>query len=156
MVQQGWLLHNLNLFQPINNNELKSRFTMVMVCFLLLSGCQLENNERIESFIVENLSSQSEIDFSEIDWFEWDKLIIVSPYTDLKTLSKGIGVDFGNIENHAIQNVDFYNLLVFVNKEKSVEICESKNLFSPQNKLLHKEELSFSRQRDGTLLLTTK
>lgn len=136
--------------------KMNYRHYHILFLAVLLNGCQLKNDEKISNYIQEKAIDQLEIDLSKVDWIEWQSIIIIDPYTNIKSLSNRIGVDLSNIETHAIQDVDFYNLIVFVNDGSSVAICESEILFSPTNELLKRDNLIFRKENDDVFKLVSE
>ncbi len=79
-------------------------------------SCNQHNKLESDNFLEDSirkqvLSGQQTLNLKEIAEFKWDSLIILTPYSDPKTLSEQLKVDFSNVEHAGIQFRDDINLI---------------------------------------------
>ena len=121
----------------------------LLVLFITLNGCQLQHNQDLYDVICAKAKQGDTVDLRELSSFHWDALIVVEPYTQIENLALKTNTDLSNIKYNRIESVDSYNLLVFLDKGRSVEICQSILFFSPTNRILKRDELLFLKSNDN-------
>lgn len=97
--------------------------------FLLIFACKSSNNhdnliqDRLVSLLENSLQNECSFVF-EIDTitnFEWDKFIIILPYTRLNALGKELKVDLNELVHTGIESSDNYYLLVFLKNDSIIK-----------------------------------
>ena len=101
----------------------------MIFCFGLLLSCDQGDNVGsdivLEDLIKENvLSGQSILDLDSITKFEWDSVIILTPYTNPKDISGHFNIDLAKIEATNIEHRDDINVLIFVDDGNPVTMVE--------------------------------
>lgn len=85
---------------------------------------QLRSNRTLTHAIIDQIISQQSIDFSKIENLDADYILIAAPYTKLNTLQCKLKIDLSNIRNNGINQLDHFNLVVFIKNGQSVWISE--------------------------------
>lgn len=101
--------------------------TLLICFFLIISSCERHRLSEMESKINMFLSEQEEnIPFEfvldTISSFEWDELLIVSPYTDLERIEE---YDLSRFPN-TIKSHDSFTFFGFLNNKKGVKWMDLK------------------------------
>ncbi len=116
---------------------------------------QLKNDvfltEKIESVLK---SDNGKIDFSQLNDFEWDNLIILGPYSTIEEIGEKLNLNLKNISKNGIRYSDYCDLIVFLKNNKSVKIVELKKAMQPIRTIINKEKSLFVTDSDGILKLT--
>lgn len=99
-----------------------------------------------KEFILEKDS----VHLSKLTEFDWDSIITLGPYSNIKAIEKELNIDLSNIRFNGIRHTDFYSLLVFLNKNKCVKIVELKTTrLNYQSRILKRENSVFIKNAKG-------
>jgi hypothetical protein len=107
----------------------------------------------IEAKIKDN---PEKISLSNIEDLDYDKLLILEPYSNIEKTEKSLNVDLSNISENNIHSLDDINLLVFLKNNKSIKISELSRLngdFGEYKILTNKEDANFEKNEKGILTL---
>lgn len=127
---------------------MKNILTVLFTSIFILS-CTL-NDKSIESKISAEVQNTSELNLSIYNDFDWDALIILSPYTTIEKIEKQKEIDLSNVSN-SIERLDHINLLVFLKKGKAVKYSELKRSiinFDTSKEIIKKENANFKLTSD--------
>lgn len=127
------------------------KYSLIIISLLELTSCQysyqLKSDQELTNRIVEEVRKNPDsINLSEISDFKWDHLLILEPYSRITETGIKLNLDLSNIDDHSIRQIDHYNLLVFINENKSVMIVElprSEGDFKTTKKLIPKVKSKF-------------
>ncbi|TKC08281.1 hypothetical protein FA048_14085 [Pedobacter polaris] len=102
---------------------------LLLALILTLSYCnytsQLTTDEGLTKIIEAKINSNpKEIDLSTIDDFDYDKLLILEPYSSIGQIEDELHIHLSNINENKIKLSDGINLLVFLKNDKSIKISE--------------------------------
>lgn len=104
------------------------RTNLIMLIGLLLSCGQADNlgsDKVLEDLIKEKvLSGQPILDLDSIARFDWDSIIILTPYANPEDVSQRFKIDLSKIGRTNIQHRDDINVLIFVNDGQPVTVIE--------------------------------
>lgn len=128
------------------------------IIILVLTSCQYSNQLKNDKHLTDRIekelkSSNREIDFSQFDDFDWDKLIILRPYSTIENVEKELNLNLRNIRQNGIEFSDSFSLIVFLKDNKSIKIVELKKVMSPTKTIITKKESQFITDNDGILKL---
>ncbi|WP_157243302.1 hypothetical protein [Olleya marilimosa] len=115
----------------------------------------MESDETLVNKIESELKSDK-LDFSELNDFEWDKLLILEPYSMIKPIGDSLKLDLKNISENQIGFRESINVLVFIKNGKSIKIAEilRKNIeFEQLNSFIKKNDAQFFRTENGNFKL---
>ena len=127
------------------------------IIFLALFSCQYFNslssdnalNEKIET----KFKSDSEIiDLTELNSFQWNKLLILGPYSIIDNIEKEMNLDLENIRENGIEFSDSKHLLIFIKDGKSIKISEvSRSIgdFTNLAQVIKKDRAKFIKTENG-------
>lgn len=112
----------------MDNKQLSLRiFFIIMsigaIVFMTYNGfyrIDLPPNESLSQEIRSLIGEEDVIDFRNIKSFEWDRMVIVRPYSDIKKIMKRERIDYIKI-NTSIETHDDINLIIFVKNNKIVQ-----------------------------------
>ncbi|WP_297518418.1 hypothetical protein [Flavobacterium sp.] len=99
---------------------MKNIFITISVFFLV--SCNYISKE-IESKILRDFDVKREMNFSNLNNFEWDELLILTPYTKISDVEKKYGLDLSKIIT-SIESNDQINTIVFLKNKKGIEYVE--------------------------------
>lgn len=127
------------------------------IIFLALFSCEYLNPLYSDNTLTEKIESELKsdleiIDLSKLNSFEWDKLLILGPYSDIETVEQELNLDLENIRENGIKYSDSINLLIFLRDGKSVRISEvSRGIgdFKNLNQIIEKDKAKFLKMENG-------
>ena len=118
---------------------------------------QLNSDKDLTKIIEAKIKDNPEkISLSNIEDLEYDKLLILEPYSNIEKTEKSLNVDLSNISQNNIHSLDDINLLVFLKNNKSIKISELSRLngdFGDYKILINKEDANFEKNEKGSLTL---
>lgn len=131
------------------------------VCLFLCGSCQqteqMYSDRELTQVLEKKFGTNSDaVDLTGIDYFEWDQLVILPPYSDVRELGKELDLNFKIINQNFIKLSDSYNLLVFIKDKKVVKIAELLRYyadFSDENQLIKKADTRFIQAQDSKLYI---
>jgi len=94
-------------------------------------------------------------DLTKLDYFKWDSVIILAPYSNIESIEEKLNLDLENIRNNKIHSYDNINLMVFLEKGKSVKISElsrSVGDFENLEQIIERDKTIFSFADDGKII----
>ena len=103
----------------------------------------------VQDSILRHLEVDNEFDFAKSLDFEWDKFVVLSPYTTCVEANKIIDQQYFNCSSSLsfpLESSDSFSLMVFLNNGKVVrqeEIARSMD-FEPTNKIINKDSAKFN------------
>lgn len=121
---------------------MKRIFALLFVCLL---ACCASNQESMESLISKEIENTKGLNLSVYNEFDWDSLIILSPYTSLDLVEKQFYLDLSNVSN-SIEMLDSINLIIFLQNNKAVKYVElSRNIadFDSNHEIIDKKNAQF-------------
>ena len=129
------------------------------IILISLVSCQYSFQLKNDVFLTEKIESllksdNGKINFSQLNDFEWDNLIILGPYSTMEEIGEKLNLNLKNISNNGIRYSDYYHLIVFLKNNKSVKIVELKKAMQPIRTIINKEKSLFVTDSDGILKLT--
>jgi hypothetical protein len=118
---------------------------------------QLNSDKDLTKIIEAKIKDNPEkISLSNIEDLDYDKLLILEPYSNIEKTEKSLNVDLSNISENNIHSLDDINLLVFLKNNKSIKISELSRLngdFGDYKILINKEDANFEKNEKGILTL---
>ena len=118
---------------------------------------QLNSDKDLTKIIEAKIKDNPEkISLSNIEDLDYDKLLILEPYSNIEKTEKSLNVDLSNISQNNIHSLDDINLLVFLKNNKSIKISELSRLngdFGDYKILINKEDANFEKNEKGILTL---
>ena len=118
---------------------------------------QLNSDKDLTKIIEAKIKDNPEkISLSNIEDLDYDKLLILEPYSNIEKTEKSLNVDLSNISENNIHSIDDINLLVFLKNNKSIKISELSRLngdFGDYKILINKEDANFEKNEKGILTL---
>ncbi|MDO5510766.1 MAG: hypothetical protein Q4F57_08720 [Weeksellaceae bacterium] len=99
----------------------------------------------MESLISKEIENTKGLNLSVYNEFDWDSLIILSPYTSLDLVEKQFYLDLSNVSN-SIEMLDSINLIIFLQNNKAVKYVElSRNIadFDSNHEIIDKKNAQF-------------
>ena len=118
---------------------------------------QLNSDKDLTKIIEAKIKDNPEkISLSNIEDLDYDKLLILEPYSNIEKTEKSLNVDLSNISQNNIHSLDDINLLVFLKNNKSIKISELSRLngdFGDYKILINKEDTNFEKNEKGSLTL---
>jgi hypothetical protein len=132
-----------------------------LLFILSLTACnklfQLNSDNNLTKIIEAKIKDNPQkISLSNIENLDYDKLLILEPYSNIGKTEKQLNVDLSNIIENNIHSLDDINLLVFLKKNKSIKISELSRLngdFGDYKILINKEDANFEKNEKGVLTL---
>ena len=119
----------VNLFQY--NTEMKFKLLIYIFSSILFFSCEQNGNnkvsndkEHLELLKKEIISGKEIIRFESIMKFDWESLIILTPYSWTEQVGKDNKIDLTSIEHFGIESRDDINLIVFLKNNKPVRVIE--------------------------------
>ena len=64
------------------------------------------------------------VEVAQLTDFDWDRMFVFAPYTDVKTVHKTLGYEWRGAEVSQIERMDRFHLLVFTKDSKVVKYFE--------------------------------
>ncbi|WP_338407430.1 hypothetical protein [uncultured Flavobacterium sp.] len=137
--------------------------TKVLSVFFILSltACnylfQLNSDNDLTKIIETKIKENpKKISLSNIEDLDYDKLLILEPYSNIEKTEKELKVDLSNISENNIHSSDDINLLVFLKNNKSIKISELPRVngdFVDYKILIKEENANFEKKEKGLLTL---
>lgn len=133
------------------------RLLVIGMLFLTLFSCQYFNSLHSDNTLTEKIEaefkSDSEIiDLTKLNSFEWNKLLILGPYSVIDNVEKELNLDLENIRENGIEYSDSINLVIFLKDGKSVKISEvSRGIgdFTNLTEIIEKRKAKFVKTENG-------
>lgn len=137
------------------------KIILTVILTLNLVSCKYLSQLNSDSGITEILEAKikenpKKIDLTKIENLEYDKLLILEPYSNVEKIEKELKIDLSNISEHHIYSSDDINLLVFVKNNKSVKISEMNRTngdFENCKILINRENVLFKKNEKGIITL---
>jgi hypothetical protein len=137
------------------------KIILSLIIILNLTSCkylsQLNSDSEITEIIVTKIKEDPEkIDLTKIENLDYDKLLILEPYSNIANIEKELIIDLTNISEHHIHSSDDINLLVFLKNGKSVKISELNRTngdFENYKVLINLENAKFKKNKKGIINL---
>jgi len=128
---------------------------------LILWSCQdsnqLKTDETLSKKIETGFNSKTTIvDLTQLNRFDWDELIILGPYSLIENVESSLNLNLENIKENKIKMEDSMNLIIFLNKKKSVKICELSRIngdFIKLKQIIEKAKAKFVKTEKGHIKL---
>ncbi len=154
---------NLRLKNRIISAKKQIMKTKVLSVFFILSltACnylfQLNSDNDLTKIIETKIKENpKKISLSNIEDLDYDKLLILEPYSNIEKTEKELKVDLSNISENNIHSSDDINLLVFLKNNKSIKISELPRVngdFVDYKILIKEENANFEKKEKGLLTL---
>lgn len=98
---------------------------IIKFVFLLLIAisCHKIQDKKLQQSIRFEIEQNKSLDFSNYTDFQWDSVILLSPYTNIQSIEKEKDLDLSGISKD-IEVLDSINLLVFLKDRKMVKYVE--------------------------------
>jgi hypothetical protein len=137
------------------------KIVLLLLLIMNLLSCQYlsqlnsdkELTKTIETKIKDN---PMKIDLTKINNLDYDKLLILEPYSNIEKTQKELNIDLSNISENQINSSDGINLLVFMKNNKSVKISElsrTNGNFEDYKVVINKENTLFEKNEKGIITL---
>lgn len=107
--------------------HLTKTFSLTFLCFILFLGCKkLESDKVLEHKIKQAVTKgkPTVLDLNAITDFEWNEILILTPYTNPKEIENNLGIDLSSIKHSGIQSRDDINLILFLKDKDVVRMVE--------------------------------
>ena len=135
---------------------MKKIFTLLMT-LLIITSCQLKSDKSLTKIIETKIKDNpTKIDLTSIDKLDYDKLLILEPYSNIEKTQTELNVDLSNINGNQIDLSDRINLLVFLKNNKSIKISELNRKngdFEDYKVFINRENALFEKNINGILIL---
>jgi len=137
------------------------KIILTVILTLNLVSCKYLSQLNSDSGITEILEAKikenpKKIDLTKIENLEYDKLLILEPYSNVEKIEQELKIDLSNISEHHIHSSDDINLLVFIKNNKSVKISEMNRTngdFENYKILINRENALFKKNEKGIITL---
>lgn len=111
---------------------MKFKLSICILLITLLFSCKLNSRAYKVSNDIEHLTLLKEeiisgkkiIRFENIVKFEWDSLIILTPYSLSEKVGEKHNIDLKSIEHFGIESRDDINLIVFIKNNSPIRVIE--------------------------------
>ena len=135
---------------------MKKIFTLLMT-LLIITSCQLKSDKSLTKIIETKIKDNpTKIDLTSIDKLDYDKLLILEPYSNIEKTQTELNVDLSNINGNQIDLSDRINLLVFLKNNKSIKISELNRKngdFEDYKVIINRENALFEKDKNGIITL---
>ena len=135
---------------------MKKIFTLLMT-LLIITSCQLKSDKSLTKIIETKIKDNpTKIDLTSIDKLDYDKLLILEPYSNIEKTQTELNVDLSNINGNQIDLSDRINLLVFLKNNKSIKISELNRKngdFEDYKVFINRENALFEKNKNGIIIL---
>ena len=135
---------------------MKKIFTLLMT-LLIITSCQLKSDKSLTKIIETKIKDNpTKIDLTSIDKLDYDKLLILEPYSNIEKTQTELNVDLSNINGNQIDLSDRINLLVFLKNNKSIKISELNRKngdFEDYKVFINRENALFEKNINGIIIL---
>ncbi|KXX70805.1 hypothetical protein [Flammeovirga sp. SJP92] len=102
---------------------MKANHLLSILLSALLFSCGLSNDQQLEEKLRQEITSgKKTIEFEKLTNFEWENLLILGPYSQIKNIEKELDVDLCEIEHFNVQTRDDVNLIVFMVGRQPVNV----------------------------------
>lgn len=135
---------------------MKKIFILLMT-LLIITSCELKSDKSLTKIIETKIKDNpSKIDLTSIDKLDYDKLLILEPYSNIEKTQTELNVDLSNINGNQIDLSDRINLLVFLKNNKSIKISELNRKngdFEDYKVFINRENALFEKNKNGIIIL---
>ena len=122
-----------------------------------MTSCQLKSDKSLTKIIETKIKDNpTKIDLTLIDKLDYDKLLILEPYSNIEKTQTELNVDLSNINGNQIHLSDRINLLVFLKNNKSIKISELNRKngdFEDYKIFINRENALFEKDKNGIITL---
>jgi hypothetical protein len=136
---------------------LLSLLIVMTALFHLFTFNKVWEDTALRDMIVESVETSSEIDFSKITDFEWDRMYIFHPYALVDRVFEEEGIKIPN-NNFNVEYFDTINMLAFVKGDRLVtfvelprDICRAQ--FDKDIMRFNKEEAKFHILKEEKMIV---
>ena len=109
---------------------MKKILTTLILSFVIIS-CN-KNDYILESKISAEIIQKKELNLSNYNEFDWDSLIVISPYSNIQKIANENKLDLANVSK-SIESLDNINLIIFLKNKEAVKTCELKRMYGDFN-----------------------
>jgi hypothetical protein len=135
------------------------KVALLLLLIMNLISCQYlsqlnSDNELTKTIETKIKDNPMKIDLTKIDNLDYDKLLILEPYSNIEKTQKELNIDLSNISENQIHSSDGINLLVFLKNKKSVKISELSRTngdFEDYKVVINKENALFEKNEKGII-----
>ena len=130
---------------------------ILLTTLLFMTSCQLKSDKSLTKIIETKIKDNpTKIDLTLIDKLDYDKLLILEPYTNIEKTQSELNVDLSNINGNQIHLSDGINLIVFLKNNKSIKISELNRKngdFEDYKVFIDRENALFEKDKNGIITL---
>jgi hypothetical protein len=130
---------------------------ILLTTLLFMTSCQLKSDKFLTKIIETKIKDNpTKIDLTLIDKLDYDKLLILEPYSNIEKTQTELNVDLSNINGNQIHLSDGINLLVFLKNNKSIKISELNRKngdFEDYKVFINRENALFEKDKNGIITL---
>ena len=130
---------------------------ILLTTLLFMTSCQLKSDKSLTKIIETKIKDNpTKIDLTLIDKLDYDKLLILEPYTNIEKTQSELNVDLSNINGNQIHLSDGINLIVFLKNNKSIKISELNRKngdFEDYKIFINRENALFEKDKNGIITL---
>lgn len=109
---------------------MKKILTTLILSFVIIS-CN-KNDYILKSKISAEIIQTKELNLSNYNEFDWDSLIVISPYSNIQKIGNENKLDLANVSK-SIESLDDINLIIFLKNKEAVKTCELKRMYGDFN-----------------------
>ena len=135
---------------------MKKIFILLMT-LLTMTSCQLKTDKSLTKIIETKIKDNPmKIDLTSIDKLDYDKLLILEPYSNIEKTQTELNVDLSNINGNQIHLSDRINLLEFLKNNKSIKISELNRKngdFENYKVFINRDNALFEKNINGIIIL---
>lgn len=130
---------------------------ILLTTLLFMTSCQLKSDKSLTKIIETKIKDNpTKIDLTLIDKLDYDKLLILEPYSNIEKTQTELNIDLSNINGNQIHLSDGINLLVFLKNNKSIKISELNRKngdFEDYKIFIDRENALFEKDKNGIITL---
>ncbi|AZI32788.1 hypothetical protein [Kaistella carnis] len=130
---------------------------ILLTTLLFMTSCQLKSDKSLTKIIETKIKDNpTKIDLTLIDKLDYDKLLILEPYSNIEKTQTELNIDLSNINGNQIHLSDGINLLVFLKNNKSIKISELNRKngdFEDYKVFIDRENALFEKDKNGIITL---
>jgi hypothetical protein len=130
---------------------------ILLTTLLFMTSCQLKSDKLLTKIIETKIKDNpTKIDLTLVDKLDYDKLLILEPYSNIEKTQTELNVDLSNINGNQIHLSDGINLLVFLKNNKSIKISELNRKngdFEDYKVFINRENALFEKDKNGIITL---
>ena len=130
---------------------------ILLITLLIMTSCQLKSDKSLTKIIETKIKDNPmKIDLTSIDKLDYDKLLILEPYSNIEKTQTELNVDLSNINGNQIHLSDRINLLVFLKNNKSIKISELNRKngdFENYKVFINRDNALFEKNINGIIIL---